>query len=164
MDAMDDEARLQAYAERLADAVDDALPAWVVRSVERLVLAWQSVDGGEPVTPTVLADARAAGDQACAVTGAAVRTLLRTDIDEQTETPLGIIRGAVRYPTEVLRAAGVPPVQRDSFAERAFPDDVYGLTPAAFADVDPSLHEPGLEWGAAKAHVHLSRRRAEGKR
>jgi hypothetical protein len=59
----------------------------------------------------------------------------------------------------VLRAAGVPPVRRDEFAEHAFPDDVYDLAPASFADVDPSLHEPGLVWGAAKAHVHLSRRR-----
>ena len=36
-------------------------------------------------------------------------------------------------------------------------DDVYGLAPASFADVDQSLYEPGLEWGAAKAHAHLTR-------
>jgi hypothetical protein len=47
---------------------------------------------------------------------------------------------------------------------RSFPDDVYDLTPASFADVDPALHEPGLVWGAAKAHVHLARRRRQGKR
>jgi hypothetical protein len=41
---------------------------------------------------------------------------------------------------------------------------VYDLTPASFADVDPALHEPGLVWGAAKAHVHLARRRREGRR
>ena len=33
-----------------------------------------------------------------------------------------------------------------------------------FADVDPTLHEPGLRWGASKAHVVLLRRRAEGRR
>jgi hypothetical protein len=59
----------------------------------------------------------------------------------------------------VLRAAGVPPIVRDEFDERAFPDDVYGLIPAAFADIDASLYEPGLVWGAAKAHAHLVRRR-----
>ncbi|MEO7555966.1 MAG: hypothetical protein ABIV94_05100, partial [Acidimicrobiales bacterium] len=75
-----------------------------------------------------------------------------------------LLRRAVRYPTAVLAAAGVPPVVRDAFAERAFPDDDYGLTPATFADVDPALHEPGLAWGAAKAHVHLSRRRTEARR
>jgi hypothetical protein len=153
MDLMDDEARLRDYACRLADAIEAALPGWVVRSVERFT-----------ASPAALAAARAAGDEARAAIGPAARALLELDIDAQTQTPLGVLRTAVRYPTEVLRAAGVPPVPRDAFAERAFPDDVYGLTPATFADVDPSLHEPGLEWGAAKAHVHLSRRRAEGKR
>ena len=46
----------------------------------------------------------------------------------------------------------------------SFPDDPYDLTPGSFADVDPSLHEPGLVWGAAKAHVVLARRRREGRR
>jgi hypothetical protein len=50
-------------------------------------------------------------------------------------------------------------VARDEFQIRNFPDDDYDLTPAAFADVDPAHHEPGLVWGAAKAHVHLARRR-----
>ena len=34
--------------------------------------------------------------------------------------------------------------------------------PAAFSDVDEDLHEPGLVWGAARAHVHLRRRRESG--
>ena len=45
-----------------------------------------------------------------------------------------------------------------------FPDDVYDLAPATFDDVSPDLHDPGLRWGAAKAHVHLKRRRAAGQR
>ena len=53
---------------------------------------------------------------------------------------------------------------RDEVAVRQFPDDVYDLVPASFAEVDPELHEPGLVWGAAKAHVHLARRRSEGAR
>jgi hypothetical protein len=61
----------------------------------------------------------------------------------------------------VLREAGARPVARDAQAQRHFPDDLYDLTPASFADIDPALHEPGLVWGAAKAHVHL-RRRAQG--
>jgi hypothetical protein len=44
-------------------------------------------------------------------------------------------------------------VQRDADAERLFPDDPYDLTPGSFADIDPELHDPGLLWGAAKAHV-----------
>jgi hypothetical protein len=56
----------------------------------------------------------------------------------------------------------VPPAERDEFAERAFPEDVHGLAPAAFEDISPDLRGPGIEWGAAKAFVHLRRRRAEG--
>ena len=52
---------------------------------------------------------------------------------------------------------------RDRFAEQTFPDDVYDLVPASFADVDPSLHEPGLLWGAAKAHTVLVRRKGLGR-
>ena len=64
----------------------------------------------------------------------------------------------------MLAQVGARPVPRDEFRERSFPDDVYDLVPGSFADVDAGLHEPGLVWGAAKAHVHLARRRREGKR
>ena len=86
-----------------------------------------------------------------------LRALLEADIDAQTTTPLSLLRQAVRFPTEVLRAGGVPPVQRDSFAEASFPDDDYDLAPASLADVDPDLLEPGLAWGAAKAMAHRRR-------
>ena len=80
-------------------------------------------------------------------------------MDEQRQNPLSILRGAVRYPTRVLRAVGAQPVARDEFDERSFPDDEFALTPAAFADFGPAVHEAGIMWGAAKAHVHLQRRR-----
>ncbi len=47
-------------------------------------------------------------------------------------------------------------------AVRAFPDDPFDLSPATFGDIDERLAEPGLRWGAAKAYVHLARRRAAG--
>ena len=65
----------------------------------------------------------------------------------------------MRYPTRVLAAAGVPPVARDAFKERAFPDDCYDLTPAGWIDVDDSLQAPGMAWGAWKAHAHRARHR-----
>jgi hypothetical protein len=49
-------------------------------------------------------------------------------------------------------------VERDDAEARLHPDDVYGLVPAAFADLGPEVHDAGLVWGAAKAHVHLRRR------
>jgi hypothetical protein len=83
--------------------------------------------------------------------------LLAADIDEQRSTPLTLLRQAVRYPTRVLQDAGAAPLARDRFAERAFPDDIYDLTPASLADVDPALTEPGIAWGAAKAFEHKRR-------
>ena len=112
----------------------------------------------------VRAAATEAGWAAVDDVGGRVHALLALDIDEQRSNPLALIRQAVPYPTEVLRAAGVPPVGRDEFAARQFPDDVYDLAPTSFAEVEPELHEPGLVWGAAMAHVHLSRRRAQGQR
>ncbi len=134
-------------------------PTWVVGCVERILVAYR---GG--VDPDERLAAESAGAAAVAEVAPAVRALLSTDIDEQRTSPLALVRGAVRYPTEVLRLAGVPSVERDPFAVRQFPDDPYDLTPATFADLDPALHEPGLTWGAAKAHVHLARRRREGRR
>lgn len=155
----DDDAALARHAAALADAIDDALPRWVERVVVERVTQYRG-----DVTPEIRAEAVAAGERARVEVGAAVRHLLERDIDDQPTGPLAVLRRAVVHPTEVLRRAGVPPVVRDEFAERSFPEDVYDLSPAAFADLDPALHEPGLVWGAAKAHVHLARRRAEGRR
>ena len=140
------------YAAALADAVEEAVPAWVERSVARVLAA-----AGRDADPDVLERAADAGRRARDEVMERLRPLLDTDIDDQRSTPLTILRDAVRFPTEVLRNAGVPPVERDHFAARAFPDDVYDLTPASFADVDPSLQEPGIVWGASKAHAHLQR-------
>lgn len=149
-----DEEQLAAYAEALADGVEAALPAWVVQNVTRVADAWRPGLGAELAT-----EARAAGGAAAAEVGPRLRALVRADVDAQASGPLAVVREAVVFPTAVLAAAGVGPVARDPFAERAFPADVYDLAPASFADVDAALHEPGLVWGAAKAHVVLSRRR-----
>lgn len=154
-DPADGAAAFAAYGTRLADGIDAALPGWVERSVERLLVAWSgAADAG------VMAEARRAGLAAQADVSPQVRALLALDVDAQRATPLALVRTAVRYPTAVLRAAGVPAVQRDAVAEQQHPDDLYDLTPATFGDLDPALHDPGLEWGAAKAHLHLSRHRA----
>ncbi|HEX3623663.1 MAG TPA: hypothetical protein VHT97_15215 [Acidimicrobiales bacterium] len=144
---------MQSHGTALADAVVDALPGWVERSVARLVTAWT----GAPPEPQVVELSRDAGRRAAAEVGAEVRALLEADVDEQRTTPLSLLRAAVRYPTEVLRAAGVPPVERDAIQQRLLPDDVYDLSPATFADVDPALAEPGMLWGAAKALAHRRR-------
>jgi hypothetical protein len=150
----EDEAKLAAYATQLADAIEAALPGWVERCVARFV----------PVDGDVAVQVQAVGSQVRDEVGDAVRRLLATDLDDQRTNPLNIIRHGVDGPTRLLRSLGVAPIARDEFDERMFPEDVYGLAPASFVDVDPALHEPGLRWGAAKAYVFQQRRRIEGRR
>lgn len=150
---------LQAHARALADAVERAIPGWIERSVERgLGRVGREIDAG---LRAHVIDAAAAAQREGSER---LRELLDTDVDQQRTNPLALLRSLVRFPTSVLQAAGVPPVDRDEFARRSFPDDLYDLSPASFADIDPQLHEPGLVWGAAKAHVVLARRRREGRR
>lgn len=150
-----DLAALDRYAAALADAVDATIGPWAARCVTSRWTQWR--DGPPPAE--VLDAAAVAGERARAEVVPALRRLLAADVDEQRTNPLSIVRGARRHPTEALRALGVPPVVRDADARRLFPDDDYDLVPGAFADLDPSVHEPGLVWGAAKAHIVLRRRR-----
>lgn len=136
------------HATALAEAIEAALPGWVERSVR------SRTGTGDTA---VYEAASEAGRRAAAEVGAAVRDLLAADIDQQWTTPLALVRAAVRYPTEVLRTADVPPVERDRVQVELLPGDVYDLTPASFADVDSSLAEPGMLWGAAKAYAHIQR-------
>jgi len=150
----DDEAKLATFASELADAMHDALPRWVARSVSRFVAV-----EGEVALRVGEVSAQVQRD-----VGLAVRRLLETDIDEQRGNPLTVVRRGVGPITALLREMQATPVERDEVDERLFPDDVYGLSPASFADIDPALHEPGLRWGAAKAYVFKQRRRIEGRR
>lgn len=159
---LDDPGDAAALAERaaaLADAIDRALPAWLVRVVEERWRAWR----GEAPSAELRAAAEAAGERARDEIVPALRTLLAMDVDEQRSNPLALVRRAVGPATEVLVASGMPHVVRDAHAERIFPDDIYDLSPGSFGDIDVSVHEPGLEWGAAKAHVVLTRRRREAR-
>jgi hypothetical protein len=145
---------LARHAAALLAAVDAAVAAWAARCVVDRWSQWT----GLRQTAEVEQAAREAGERARAEVVPALGALLATDVDEQRTNPLSIIRASVRHPTEALRQLGVPGVVRDEHAERIFPDDDYDLSPASFADLDPSVHEPGLVWGAANAHVVLARR------
>ena len=142
------------YAGPMADGIEAALPGWVEGCVALVMTAWSGA-----VPPPVAEQARHAGLEAAATVGPRVRALLEADIDEQRSTPLAILRAAaVSFPTDVLLAAGVPAVVRDRAAEELFPDDVYDLVPASFADLGgPDLADSGLRWGAAKAFEHKRR-------
>jgi len=135
---------MESQAGALAGAIEATLPGWIARSLGRFA-------------SDVTVDTAAVVAAAMADVMPRMRALLATDVDEQVTTPLTLLREAVRHPTEALRAAGVPPVERDDFSRERFPGDDYDLTPATWADVDPSLVEPGIAWGAAKAWTHRAR-------
>ncbi len=144
------------YPQRLVDAVREVIGPWLVRCV---------VNTSTRMTGTCAASLRAEAEEMALLSKPVVMAelvaLLDTDVDAQRSNPLSVLRSAVRYPTAVLRAAGIAESSRDEFAVRAFPDDVYNLSPATFADVHETLIEPGLIWGAWKAKTVLDRRRAE---
>ncbi len=142
-------AQLAGYASALADSLDRHVPEWI-----RLILGQRAgaVDGSEL---GAVAERIAAGPGAEVLTE--VRRLLETDIDQQWSSPLEIVRRLVPVLSEELRAMGAEPVARDARTIEISPDDDYRLTPATFAEIHADLHEPGLAWGAAKAHVHLKR-------
>lgn len=163
-DVVTDDQRLAELADELADGMVGALGPWVERNVTRMVSAYSGSPDATDVAGNVIDAAREAGVAATDELGPRIRMLLATDVDDQRGNPLQIARELTAYATAVLRDAGVPPVVRDTEAERQFPDDDYDLTPASFADLDPALAEVGIAWGAAKAHVVLQRRRREGRR
>jgi hypothetical protein len=158
--AAEDEARATAM---LADAgaaivagVERCLPDWVPAQVTRILDLWGRAD------PAVRAEAeRAAAAAGPAVTARVVgelRRLLASDPAEQRRTPLQVVRSAVREPTEILAGAGVAPVARDPFDERAHPEDRYDLAPRTLGDLgDPELAPLLLVWGHAKARVLRAR-------
>jgi hypothetical protein len=157
--AAEDEERLAAIAAELADRLEATVPGWIERLVLDRVRDWSGHVSAEVAAEAVVA---AEGSRRDVVPR--LRALLETDIDQQTANPLEVLRGATRHAHDALARIGVPSVVRDDFAQRSFPGDGYDLMPATWADVDPSLHEVGLTWGAAKAFVHKARRRSEGRR
>jgi hypothetical protein len=141
---VEDEEMFAAISDRLVDVAGRALGPWVAATVARF--------GVDDAVGT------AAAAERCAVEiTAELRDLLAHDVDRQRSTPLAILRGAGRYPSQVLAAAGVPKPYRDPFDARNDPDDVYGVSPATWSDLGDEMADVGIAWGAAKAHLHLRR-------
>jgi hypothetical protein len=152
--------RLSEASDAIVAGVARELPGWVQRSIARIADAWGRLDD----------DQRAALDRSAvdASTAAAervtteLRALFVIDAGAQRATPLEIVRSAYREPTAALAAAGIAPVERDAFEERAWPDDCYGLVPHTLGDLgDPDLAPLHLAWGMAKSAV--LRARANGR-
>jgi hypothetical protein len=150
--------RLEETGAAIVAGVERQVPGWVQAQVDRLLDAW----GRAPAETRARAEAQSAeaGTAAARRIVDELRALFALDPTQQQATPLEIVRTAYREPAAVLAAAGVPPIVRDEFDERAWPDDVYGLVPRTLGDLgDPDLAPLHLAWGMAKATVIRARRR-----
>jgi hypothetical protein len=159
--AREDEARALARLDEMGAAivagVERQVPGWARAQIDRLLDAWRRA----PADARVRAEAQSAQAGAAAARRivAELRALFAVDPAQQQATPLEVVRTAYREPTAVLAAAGVPPIVRDEFDERAWPDDDYGLVPRTLGDLgDPELAPLHLAWGMAKATVIRARR------
>ena len=152
-------ARLEETGAAIVAGVEQQVPGWVHSQVVRLLDAW----GRAPAEARVRAEAQSveAGAAAARRIVDELRALFAVAPEQQQATPLEIVRTAYREPTAVLAPAGVPPIVRDEFDERAWPDDIYGLVPRTLGDLgDPELAPLHLAWGMAKATVIRARRGA----
>lgn len=152
---VDDEAKLAAYAQALIEAIAPAVGPWVLDAVAKRSGVQSAVDLDPPLRDAAAQAAQRAEDDIVP----RIRVLLEADIDQQSSTPLTELRRIVPYAARVLHSHGVPPVPRDPHAEALHPDDIYDLTPGGFNDFGDAVQAAGIHWGAAKAHIHLARRK-----
>ena len=144
-------------ADAMLEGVARLAAAWVERAVTTVVDAWGRLDAAARAATE--AEARVAGERAAARVAAELRVFFAQDPDDQRTTPLAIVRSLRTEATETLAAAGIPPVVRDPFETRAFPDDLYGIVPTAITDLgDQDLGGALLAWGLGKAQLLRARR------
>jgi hypothetical protein len=154
-----------AYGLALADAVKEAMPWFVLRTVLERVSdpTWDPVsdpDNKTRLSATLREDLKRLEETLIPSVDRALRAFLTSDVDAQRTTPLTIIRNHMATLNEFLRRTGCAHADRDPFDESAFPNDVFAVGPHAWADFGAAVHEAGLRWGAAKAMAHRQRHRA----
>ena len=127
------ERRLAQASDAIVEGVERELPGWVQRQVAFILDAWGRLE----VSKRAAAEraAHEAGGEATERVVDGLRELFASIRRGIAATPLEIVRSAYREPTAVLEAAAIPPVERDAFDERAWPDDRYGLVPHTLGDL-----------------------------
>ena len=149
---------LSEYSQRLCDACVVAVPEWITNRIHNVCLMSSGIIP-EIVTTKVAGVAHATQAQV----QIDLMALLSVDVDAQRTNPLQVLRGSTLMATALLIEAGIPPAQRDEFEVRSMPDDMFALGPLTWRDLGDDVHDAGIEWGAWKAAMIISRRREEGK-
>lgn len=143
------------YSSRLLESCRLVIEPWLNAAFDRIVVS-------QSLTDAVDATRRqAAVEHAAALALEGLTTLFSLDVVAQRTNPLDILRRSTAPVTEELQRLGGSPIERDEFHLRSFPSDVFGLCPATWADIDESLVEAGIEWGAFKAASVIQRQREQ---
>ena len=88
-----------------------------------------------------------------------IAELVDADPDVPLSGPLERIRRTVVPVNEFLQRRDVPKPMRNTMDVEMHPEDLYDLGPMTFRDLGDEVHDAGITWGAAKAHLHLKRHR-----
>ncbi len=139
-----DDMRLRECALRFADAIYMGLPIWIDRAVTKQVGTDTEFTDDE-----IAVFIERAGKAAQADIGDTARQML-DDASTKPAQVLELLQTAVHYPTGVLHYLQASEAERGAFAETAWPEDIYGLTPKSMTDIDESLEEPFIRWDAAR--------------
>lgn len=144
-----DDEKFAQYGQLLNAAVCEAVRPWLVRE---LTIRVGEIDGelAERIEGTALEVERS------------IAELVAADVDEPLSGPLERIRVATQPLNDELERRGVAPPARNPVDQQMRPLDRYELGPMTFRDLSEAMHEAGITWGAAKAHLHLARHRAPG--
>jgi len=155
--APNSQALMEEGAARILEGVEQHAAGWLLRAVTHILDAWGRLDTAAYVA--ALAHARDAGLIAAERVTGELAAFFAADVEDQRTTPLAIVRSLRVEATSVLMAAGVPPVERDPYDERAFPDDIYGIVPKDLGELgDEDLGAALIAWGLGKSGVLRDRR------
>ena len=149
---------LEQYPQDLYDAVMAAVPHWILRRIEEVMKS-----GATEVSTQVMNEISEVSQQVQRTVESSLFELLSLDVDNQRQSPLHVIRTSINSATELLSRYEVPLPQRDEFETKAMPRDIFSIGPLTWKDLSEDVHEAGINWGAWKAAVVVSRRRSEGK-
>lgn len=145
-----DEAKFLEHGQQLHRAVSGAIRPWLDALIESRV-------SGSSLT-TELAETL---DGITTAVDRSIAELINADVEKPLSGPLERIRREVEPLNDVLDRLGVSPPHRDPVDVQMRPGDRHALGPMTFRDLGDDVHEAGITWGAAKAHLHLQRRRPD---
>ena len=152
MDTAADAQGLEPYPQALYDAVMSSVYQWILGRMQLLT----ETSGPQEIL-------QSAAQKVSDLVGVELFQLLSTDVDQQRMNPLHILRACTAPATAALKSLGVPEVARDQFDQSVMPNDSYALGPLTWRDLGEEVHDAGINWGAYKAAVVITRRRDEGK-